>query len=548
MKQQHFLSIFNFEYLFFFSFLLILGCSYHLLENSFWLAHDNLNSEIIFKYLPVRENVFFSLDKSTMVKGYLGEVNKLSYSSSPFSIISWLFYLLPPGWALLIISLLGRILAFFGLYYLVKSRFQYWGVVEISIAFFLSAGFAFLPFYMVHGWTILGLPLVILIFNKFNEQEAKLGHYFVLLFYGLGSSFVLGGFAVIFIFLLLTCWIFYFRRDVYKSFAFGVIFLSFGLILSDIGLFIQFLFDHEYVSHRSIWIPECDWPFKVVVYDIYNMFFHGHYHAPSLHWPLLMFIALALLIKNKSLNISVLIKAVLGLLVFTLLLHALYKSKYMSFFKMHFEILNQFQFDRFYFLLSVIWIFLFIEITRMIRNFNLNLALISSIIFASNSFYSNDELISNVLEKPKNDKVIEWKHYYYSNLEEMINDEFPDRDNYYVINYGLDAAQTCLLGFNTIDGYHTNYPLNNKLLFIDIAKIKEKSDVDRRNNIFNWGSNLKYFPVNESNIELDWELAKKSEVRYILSRYQLSQSKYYSLIREYFDEQYNQSLFVYEIL
>jgi hypothetical protein len=184
----------------------------------------------------------------------------------------------------------------------------------------------------------------------------------------------------------------------------------------------------------------------------------------------------------------------------------------------------------------------------MIRNFNLNLALISSIIFASNSFYSNDELISNVLEKPKNDKVIEWKHYYYSNLEEMINDEFPDRDNYYVINYGLDAAQTCLLGFNTIDGYHTNYPLNNKLLFIDIAKIKEKSDVDRRNNIFNWGSNLKYFPVNESNIELDWELAKKSEVRYILSRYQLSQSKYYSLIREYFDEQYNQSLFVYEIL
>ena len=318
---------FKSEVLLFSIFLITLVVSYQRLGNSFWIGHDNLNSEVIFKILPVNEGLFFNLEKSTTVNGFIGEVPKWSYTCSPFSTTALFFYFLPASWALLIITLLGRLLAFFGLYFLLRSRISKIDLLSVFTIFFISLGFAFLPFYTIHGFTIMCLPGAMWLLQKLFLGSSKPLHLFLLFLYGTSGSFVLGGFAVIGISFGLVIFLFYKKKSTFKLFLVGVVLMTLGFILSDLGLFLQFFLDHDFASHRNIWSPDCDWPLKVVAYDIYNIFVFGQYHAPSYHLPILCFLLLAGVFGFRFIVLSSEFKCAFILLIFISIFHGFYKSE-----------------------------------------------------------------------------------------------------------------------------------------------------------------------------------------------------------------------------
>lgn len=538
----------NINFILFSVFICSLFLIYRLGSNSFWMTHDNLNSEIIFKILPVQEDVFFRVDNEAYVNRYMGKIPKCSYSSNPFSIISWFFYLFPANLALLIVSFLGRMIAFSGIYFLLNRLTIYKSQLNTWTIFFLSFGFAALPFYTIHGWAIMGLPWCIFFFLRIISNQSSGLDYLCLLLYGLSGSFVLGGFAVCMILGILAIYYLYKKKNFSFRFLLATSCVAMGLILSDFGLFYQFLFKSDFVSHRSIWEPECNWSLKVVLYDAYTIFKDGQYHAPSKQLPFILFLGLACFVIpiRKLFKLEVVI--LLGLILSIAFLHALYKSELIAPVKKSVEILNQFQFDRFYFLFSVVWVLLFFLSYRNHNGIIRFAAFLTAIFYAYFSFSSNDEWLSNIKGHCINDSVKQWDAYYYENLGEAIDSDFSHKNGYRVVHFGLDPAIGCYLGFHTIDGYHTNYPLEIKSFFQQIIKLKEKENSAEKHSMLSWGSNLRYFPTRSNHMDLDWNLAKKNNVKYILARHELSPSAHYTLYKKYSDDMYNQALFVYEII
>lgn len=538
----------NINFILFSFFICSLILVYRLGSNSFWIAHDNLNSEIIFKILPVQEDVFFEVNNEAFVDRFMGKIPKCSYSSSPFSVISWFFYLFPASFALLIVSILGRVIAFSGIYFLLNRLTISKTLWNTLIIFFLSFGFASLPFYSIHGWAISGLPWCIFFILRINSGNYKIWDFIFLLLYGMSGSFVLGGFAVIAVLCTFSILCLVKRNPNAKFLLLASLIVAIGFVLSDLGLFYQFLFQKNFVSHRSIWKPECNWSIKVVLYDIYNILFNGQYHAPSLQMPFVYFLMISsfFIPKKEFLKINILV--VFGLILVIAIFHGFYKSELISPFKVSISILNQFQFDRFYFLYPVLWVLLFFLIVRSQTGFIRYLALATSFCYAIFSIYNNEEWKSNISGYCVDDSVKQWRAYYYENIKDIVAHDFNNSQDYRVIHFGMDPAIGCYLGFKTIDGYHTNYPIEIKNFFAKIIQIDLKENSVEKTSLIEWGSNLRYFPTRPRQINLDWNLAKSSKVKYVLSRYSLMGSEHLKLAKKYFDLEYNQALYVYELI
>ena len=398
----------NINFILFSFFICSLFFIYRMGANSFWMMHDNLNSEIIFKILPVQEDVFFRADNEAYVNRYMGKIPKCSYSSNPFSIISWFFYLFPAGIALLLVSILGRIIAFYGFIFLLDRLSISKSLWNTLIVFFLSFGFASLPFYSIHGWAISGLPWCIFFILRINSGNYKIWDFIFLLLYGMSGSFVLGGFAVIAVLCTFSILCLVKRNPNAKFLLLASLIVAIGFVLSDLGLFYQFLFQKNFVSHRSIWKPECNWSIKVVLYDIYNILLNGQYHAPSLQMPFVYFLMISsfFIPKKELLKINILV--VFGLILVIAIFHGFYKSELISPFKVSISILNQFQFDRFYFLLSVLLVLFFFLSDRNHSGIIRFAAFLKAVFYAFFSFSSNDEWLSNIKGHCINDSVKQW--------------------------------------------------------------------------------------------------------------------------------------------
>jgi hypothetical protein len=527
--------------------------AYRQIDNSFWVLHDNLNSEVVFKSIPVQENLFFTLNDHTYVKGYMGDIPRSSYSSSPFSLISWAFYLLPASWAMLVIAFVGRCIAFFGMYYLIKfqlSALPLNRTVLVS-AFFLAFGFAFLPVFTIHGWTIQGLPFLLLVLLRIKQNPRSRLNYLGVLFYGLGGNFVLGGFAVIALSFCFALYLILSKSRFAGSFLIACGFLTLGFVLSDIQLFLQFLFDHDFQSHRSLWQPNNRWTIKVVLYDIYYLLFFGHYHAPSLQLPLILTAALFVGFFWKRIQISKKLNILLAIVFFIALFHGLYKSQLTFTLKNSIGILKSFQFDRFYFINGVLWVIIFVEFIRMnefIPKQKSIFLMSGCLIFSVHTVFNNPEILSNILGRPVNHDVERWDKYYYTEVRNQIDVVFPDKAKFKVLHCGIDPAVGCMLGFQTVDGYHTNYPAEIRQRFIDLVKLSESNDSPWKSQILNWGSRLKYSLNGKKSVELNWNMAREMNLKYVMSKQKLIESDHLKLANEFYDRHYDQAIFFYRIL
>lgn len=533
-------------------FVLTLVTGYKTLDNSFWILHDNLNSEVIFKSLPVEENVFFNLSTDAMVKGYIGDIPRCSYPSSPFSIISWLFFLFPASWAMLMVAVIGRCIAFFGMYYLIKykSEISFPSPFNTICFFCLAFGFAFLPVLTIHGWTIQGLPFLLICLYKLKESPKSIGYFIGVLLYGLSGSFVLGGFAVLGLVFCFSAYSVFVKANFSRTFIMAFCLLALGLVLSDIQLFVQFLFDQDFQSHRSFWQPKSNWTLKVVLYDLYAMLCFGHYHSPSMQLPLLMALMAFCFLGWRKLKLSNEFYLILTLILFIALFHGIYKSEIFAPVKRSIKIFSSFQFDRFYFLNSVLWILLFVSFCKQNiygdKRKSL-LGLMASLFFAVYSFSGNEEVLSNIKGSAVSQDVECWNNFYFTGIQDEIDEFFPDKKNFKVIHLGVDPSVGCMLGFRTVDGYHTNYPNQLKDNFKALIKLDSLPESKQKNSILNWGSKLKYVPSEDDLFDLDWGLARKMKILYVVSNKKIKDQEHLYFAHFFYDAIYDQSLYFYRI-
>src|SRR5690606_29905945 len=196
---------------------------------------DNLDSNVVwYKMLKDQGKIFAGPE--VMVEGFVTETPRFSYPSgwNVELILVYFFNIFNAYW---LNKLLVTVISFFSMYVFLINEVK----GEKSLLIGLSLIWATLAFYPHRGISIAALPLVYVVFNQLRYgQKVKRGLFLIFL-YGCYSMFVLAGFYLWAIFLLISSIWMIKDRTIHKYLLAGLLVWLGVYIISEYQL-IYFLF------------------------------------------------------------------------------------------------------------------------------------------------------------------------------------------------------------------------------------------------------------------------------------------------------------------
>lgn len=506
--------------------------------------HDNLDSDVVWFTVTSQSGELLSFSNTVKIDQYMNGLPRNSLMPG-LNFISFLFYLFPPIWALLINFTLVRLTAFGGMSILLKDYlFKDRGQEVFSLG--VGVCYALLPYWGVHsGLGIAGLPIVAWSFlNLFHSKQVRLSIFILVLFPFYASLIYTGIFYLI---ILGAIWLYHVlkKREVNILVAIGLAAHSFSYLLAELNLFSQ-LISGNMVSHRTERVVS-GLNLNEVFDRSWDLFLNGQYHAPTQNSPVLIsLIGISLLfalfsyLRNRKISHPARIS-------FKFLLLIIGISLFYGFWLYHpvvdltdkHKFLKIIQWDRFHWLLPFFWFILFAFSYRVLLDDIkgkwlrvLLLTLILSQIY--HSFSINNKLKTNYLVafSDYQPDVPSFREYYACDLFDSVNEYIGiPKSDYRVISVGLHPEIAAASGFYTLDSYQRNYPLSYKHQFGEAIS----PEINRNKlvaNYFNlWGSRcyafsselgLNYLWGQECNkminrLMYDYTKLEKMNCRYIIS-------------------------------
>lgn len=539
-------------------------------------AHDNYDSNVIrYKILSESGMLFSSNDE--IVPNMMGGLPRSSYPSQ-FSILTVLYYLFDANIAYILNELIIHIVAFLGMLLLLSRYFNLSDSASLVTIYGVSICYAMLPFYPFSALSIAGLPLFLYAFSNIEAGRLPKTSWFIVLFYGLYSSLILSG---VFLLALLAAYFLYssYKKKVVQwSSVLVIVALTLVYILVEYRLFLVFLFDSGYISHREEFNPKAI-NLVAALSKAQQVFYKGHYHAFSLSkyyiYFFVIFISLSLIIKGVIRDYYFACIAIFMLVLFLIdpfgdsywkyfvdnylaygkikylflivgafvLIFLFYTRQFLSFFilmsllvfslfygvwkhydfvqlRKQYEFLKMFQFDRMYFFFGFFWFVLFSLLAGKALKISRYSKYFIYIILLKQVIYSISQVNANVSRTP-----MSMKAYYqeddYAEIHEYIDEP---KQSYRIASIGLNPAVSLYNGFFSLDGYSTNYPLNYKHEFRKIISGELDKSKKYKHYFDNWGSRCYIFVAEQADcgelvsIRLNIQQFKKMGGKYILSR------------------------------
>lgn len=494
----------------------------YLNKNSYITIHDNLDGELVYYHILKISDLLFSLNGETIVPNVMNGIPRSCFHSE-FSFIRLLFYIFPSFWAYVINLVIIRLIGFVGMYllaknYLIKDTNQ-------KIISVFAALFSIIPIYPLYGLSVLGQPLLIWAFLNLSNNNKSAQNWLIILLYPFYSHF-----AMIAPFILLTLASYGIYRllikkekiNQYYFIGLGTLFISF--IIANLTTLHSFLFSKGYTSHRSEWITE-QHSLAFAVKQFFYTLIKGQYHSSSfIAIPIYIFalITLFYIIKERR-KIATIAKPVIliGIIVLFEVVYQFIKFSIQN----SIHILTAFQFDRFTFLIPLLWfIILGISIRYTINRIRMQFLYIVIILQALLIIWSNDEIKLNYekifFSKNNSDKIPSFQSFFatdmFSQISKFIN---KPKNEYRVVSIGIHPSIAQYNGFYTLDGYQNNYPLDYKKRFRKIIIKEIEKDTHIKKYFDEWGSRcyvfsheLKdcgYFNCSKSNIYADKDFTKQ---------------------------------------
>ena len=414
--------------------------------------------------------------------------------------------------------------------------------------------FAFLPLYSVYGLAQWGIPLLIIAILNLYEKKYRVLSFLYILLYGLMSSFVLIGFAVLGFGLVGILYLLFTRKlKKHLDMLFAFLLLLCTYLISNMSLIMQiFGIGNQIPSHKEELVRYGENFFT----SFWEVFYNGTMHTPSHQWFIVIFsftvIILMVFFRRKfSAKLVNKLKVTAFLFAFQILCCAFYGFVHTPFIA---EIRNsiggvvkEFQPDRIFWLTVPVWYLILAFCLSMINDIIRENCkkLFSKIIFYTSLFVS--VLICSLIVLRASDfknniqrlrlgeqyKAMTWNAYYSPDVFDEIAEYIGrDKTSYKVLSLKLQPASALYNGFYTIDGYSNNYPLPYKYEFRKIiAGEIDKSDylkfyydewgcrcylftadVDVSNCLFPKGSG-----VTLSNLSFDFDSARNLGAEYLFS-------------------------------
>jgi hypothetical protein len=545
---------------------------------------DNLDSEIPWRLLPKESGTLFSISNDTEVPQIMNGLKRNSLNASAFNVTTLFFYFFTPFYAYTFSFILIKIIAFFGIFLLssnyVLKEFEDQRFLMSSI---LAFTFVLLPQDTIFGIAVLGLPMLIYCILNILNRKYVIASYLFVVIYPFYSSLVLGGYAVL---LLLLFAAVYLIANKEKRKGFSLLKISFLMgflyLFAEINLINQFLFDKEFVSHRTEWKASFDWlawnadgiTFTEALYRIGDFFINGYLFRRSHHlFILILLVSLTLFYSKQILRdqyilvtlvIIIIISVISGLYYWNLPVWVSLKEKIM--------LLRTFRFDRIYFLAPAFWYLLLLFVVRFALSRKNKaiigltyLLVIMNIFYVFNKEYGDFKSNLFILLSDKKHSMITYEKFYAEDLFQKINSDINKPQNSYrVVSLGVWPAVPQYNGFYTLDSYQNNYSLEYKHQFRKIiARELDKSERWKQQ-FDDWGSECLifsaelddiwgYFITNDrsvKNLELNTNVLYNMGGRYVFSAVIIENHDQLNLrfLNSYSDESTPIKIYLYEVL
>lgn len=457
-------------------------------ENAHIRVHDNLDSNLAWYKVLARSGELFGGLNGVIPQIINGLLSRNAFGTE-YSVIVWLYAVFPTMIAYGFSQALTRVIAFLGMYLLLKKHLlpgERWIVLNTAAAL----AFALTPFWPSGMLSTLGMPLALWAFLNIRNGEGSLKDFLVLTLLPFYSSIVLG-----FFFFLSAMGIFW-LVDVFRGkgwnfrFLFSILYMSLVYMLVEYRLVYSFLFKGEPNSRDEYFHAQL--PFWRVARLTLKNYIFGHTHVMTVHT---FFILPATLIAIYFVYSKKLWKQE-KVFVFLFALNFLLSLWYAFWFyegwlplTKRFHFMDTFNFARYHFLRPMVIYASFALALKIIylQGFNWaktakGLAVMQIILLC----FFNDEIIYQ--KKPT------VKQFYAEELFQEIKEHIAlPQEEYRVASIGIHPAVAQYNGFFTLDTYNNFYPLSYKHQFRKIIEKELAKNKMIRKYFDTWGGRCYIF-------------------------------------------------------
>lgn len=439
---------------------------YILGENAHIRVHDNLDSNLAWYKVLAESGQLTGPVHAVIPQIINGQLSRNAFGTE-YSVIVWLYALFPTMLAYAISQTIIRVVAFIGMYLLLKTHFlkeDHWIFLLINAG--TSLAFAFTPVWPSGMLSTLGMPLALWAFLNIRKGENMWKSYLALTLLPFYSSIVLG-----FFFFLSAMGIFW-LTDLLRGkgwnwrFFFSIVYMIAIYLIVEYRLVYSFLFDDEpnsrdeyFHAKLSLWRS-----FRLT----YKNFVYGHHHAATIHTLVIlpvMIVAFFIVLRNKAWKKE-------RVFIFLFFLNISLSAWYAFWFykgwlplTTRFHFLDTFNFARYHFLRPlVIYMMFALSLKILLRT---RLKKVVPLLVAAQVFVcalTNEEIIFQ--RKPTVKQFFAEEQF--QDIKNYIG--IPQED-YRVASIGIHPAIAQYNGFYTLDTYNNFYPLTYKYQF---RKIIEK--------------------------------------------------------------------------
>ncbi|WP_442598871.1 DUF6044 family protein [Neobacillus sp. D3-1R] len=456
-------------------------------EDAHIRVHDNLDSNLAwYKVLTNSGEIVGPIDATI-----LQVINGLPRNAfgTEFSLIVWIYALFPTMLAYAISQAITRVVAFLGMYLLLKKHF----LTKDEYAFIrigTSLAFSLTPFWPSGMLSTLGMPLALWAFLNIRNGEKAWTNYFVLTLLPFYSSIVLG-----FFFFLSAMGIFW-LVDVIRGkgwnprFFLSIAYMTLIFFMTEYRLVYSFLFDDEPNSRDEYFHARLT--FWRSLRLTWKNFIYGHHHAATIHTAVILpviFIALFFVIYKKIWKQERVFVILFWLNLALSAWYAFWFYKGWLPLTERFHFLDTFNFARYHFLRPLIIYVLFAIALRIIWLQGRNWRKWTTILVLAQvtiGFLANEEIIYQ--NKPTFREFFAVQQF--KQIKEHIG--LPQED-YRVVSIGLHPAIAQYNGFYTLDTYNNFYPLSYKYKFRQIIEKELAKNKTIRTYFDTWGGRCYIF-------------------------------------------------------
>lgn len=445
---------------------------------------DNLDCHIPQTKILAESGKAFSLDPGTRLDPLINGL-RLSGVDSGFNVMTWLFMIFPPFMAYALNELLVRLIAFFGMVLFLKEYVIPGGKEE---RYFLVIGvgicFACLPFYPAAGISIAGIPLLLVAFLNILKRKYRYVDFVVIMGFPFYSKLALAGLFIAVVLFIIFVVDGVRRRAINWVYLGGLGVLTVLYVFTHFHLVYSLLFSNVEMFREEISV-ESTATLLALKDSVWNFLFDRVNEVGAQQLFVVGAAALAVVTATrKKLDIRLLMGLVTACMVTALLWGFKYWSGIMPL-RERFQLLNAFDFSRFYWLNPFLWYVIFALALVVILELKWGKVMVGLLIFGQVVFmfmnynweYRYLLGVQGSFAGSARTYSLTFQQFYSPQLFKDIRDHIgkPLKD-YRVVSFGMHPGIAQFNGFYTLDIYTDVYPLEYKHRFREVfARELQKS-------------------------------------------------------------------------